>query len=55
MLEQIGAADKTDKLKELVRARAHEPVPLLPGAPYSKTSRHAGWRIYANAKVEVDL
>jgi predicted transcriptional regulator of viral defense system len=55
VLDQVGAADKTEKLKELVRARAHEPVPLLAGVPYSKTSRHAGWRIYANAKVEVDL
>jgi predicted transcriptional regulator of viral defense system len=55
VLDQVGAADKTENLKKLVRARAHEPVPLVPGAPYSITSRHAGWRIYANAKVEVDL
>jgi predicted transcriptional regulator of viral defense system len=55
VLDQIGAVDKTEKLKEVVRAREHEPVPLLPGAPYSKTSRHAEWRIYANANVEVDL
>lgn len=55
VLDQVGAADKTEKLKEIVRARAHEPVALVPGAPYTKDSRHAGWRIYANAQVEVDL
>jgi predicted transcriptional regulator of viral defense system len=55
VLDQVGAADKAQKLKALVRARAHEPVPLLPSAPYTKTSRHADWRIYVNAKVEVDL
>jgi predicted transcriptional regulator of viral defense system len=55
VLDQVGAADKTKNLKELVRAGAHEPVPLLPGAPYSKASRDAGWRIYVNAKLEVDL
>jgi predicted transcriptional regulator of viral defense system len=55
VLDQVGASDKTKSLKELVRARAHEPVPLLSGAPYSKTTRNADWRIYANATVEVDL
>jgi predicted transcriptional regulator of viral defense system len=55
VLDQVGAADKTEHLKALVRARAHEPVPLVPSAPYTKTSRHADWKIYVNANVEVDL
>ena len=55
VLDQVGAADKTEKLQELVRTRAHGPVPLVPSAPYTKASRDPGWRIYVNAKVEVDL
>jgi len=55
VLDQVGAADKTENLKKLVRARAHEPVPLLPGAPYSKASRNVDWKVYVNARAEVDL
>jgi predicted transcriptional regulator of viral defense system len=55
VLDQVGAKDKTENLKKLVRKRAHEPVPLLPGASHSKASRNADWRIYVNANVEIDL
>jgi predicted transcriptional regulator of viral defense system len=55
VLDHVGAADKTLALSAFVRKHAHEPVPLVPGARYSKSSRDAHWRVYVNVKVEADL
>jgi predicted transcriptional regulator of viral defense system len=55
VLDHVGAADKTLALSAFVRKHAHEPVPLVPGAQYGKSSRDSQWRVYVNAKVEADL
>jgi predicted transcriptional regulator of viral defense system len=55
VLDHVGAADKTLALSAFVRKHAHEPVPLVPGARYRKSSRDSQWRVYVNAKVEADL
>jgi len=46
--------EKTLALSAFVRKHAHEPVPLVAGAPYKKSSRDSQWRVYVNAKVESD-
>ena len=55
VLDHVGGADKTPALNAFVRKHAHEPVALVPGAPYKKSSRDAQWRVYVNASVESDL
>jgi predicted transcriptional regulator of viral defense system len=61
LLERVGAGEKVARLKEYVRARAHESVPLLPNAPKEggarrqKAQRNEDWKLYINAEVEPDL
>jgi predicted transcriptional regulator of viral defense system len=58
LLERAGAADKVGPLKEYVRAKARESVPLLPkasrqsGARRRKPQRNDDWKLYINAAVE---
>jgi predicted transcriptional regulator of viral defense system len=53
LLEQVGAGEKAGRLKEYVRARAHESAALLPKAPLAKAPRNDDWKLYVNARVEV--
>jgi predicted transcriptional regulator of viral defense system len=55
LLVRGGAADRTEPLKEFVRARARESAPLLPGAPAKQAERNDDWKLYINADVETDL
>jgi len=55
LLDQVGAADKTNLLAEHVASVVNETTPLVPnasaeGAPYDKR-----WRLLANVQVESDL
>lgn len=52
VLEHVGAGDKADGLRELVRENAYNAVALLPAKPHDRTARDATWRVYANAAVE---
>jgi predicted transcriptional regulator of viral defense system len=53
LLEQLGAAEQARPLKAYVRARAHESAALLPKAPLAKAPRNDDWKLYINARVEV--
>jgi predicted transcriptional regulator of viral defense system len=55
LLERVGAADRTEPLKEFVRSRARESAPLLPGAPAKQDERNDEWKLYINTDVETDL
>jgi predicted transcriptional regulator of viral defense system len=54
LLELIGEAPKAEPLKEYVRKRAREVVPLLPSAPIDGKSRDRNWKLIVNAEVEAE-
>lgn len=55
LLEHVGAGEKVSALKAYVRIQAHESTALLPKAPHKSASRLDDWKLYVNAKVEIDL
>ena len=55
LLERVGAGDRAQKLKNFVRARAHDSATLLPTARKGKSSRDENWKLVVNAEVEPEL
>jgi predicted transcriptional regulator of viral defense system len=59
LLELVGAGEKTTVLKDRVRERARESVPLLVNAPRPSGRRHVprseDWKLYINTRVEPEL
>lgn len=55
LLEQAGAAEKTEALKAYVKKTARETVALLPGAHGDEARRDAGWKLIVNVDVEVEM
>lgn len=54
LLEHLGFAAKTPALKEYVRERATQWTVLLPKPPRNPSHRNKGWKLYVNAKIEMD-
>ena len=54
LLEQVGAGDKAELLKEHVRKRARNFAKLLPGATAENAPRSGDWRLYVNADIETE-
>lgn len=55
LLEHLGFDVKAQSLKAYVRAHAKESTPLLPKAAGKRAHRNKGWKLYVNARVEVEL
>lgn len=55
ILEQIGAANKTEMLKAHVKQCAHDLVPLAPSMPFGFAKRAADWRLRINTEIEADV
>jgi len=55
LLEHLGFAAKVPALKGYVREHARQSSVLLPKARQKRSLRNKGWKLYVNAKVEVEL
>jgi predicted transcriptional regulator of viral defense system len=55
LLEHLGFAAKAPALKEYVRQHAKRPAVLLPQRQRKRAHRNKGWKLYVNAKAEVDI
>jgi len=53
LLDHFGFEAKTKPLKEYVRRQAKQSTTLLPKAPHTR-ARNKSWKLYVNAKIEVD-
>lgn len=54
LLERIGEAPRARALKDHVKQRAREAVPLLPSAHVEDHPRDRDWRLIVNAQVEAE-
>ena len=54
LLEQVGAGDKAELLKEHVRKRARNFAKLLPSATAENAPRSRDWQLYVNADIETE-
>jgi len=54
LLEYVGAGDKAALLKEHVARRARNFTKLLPGADADGALRSKDWRLFVNAKIEIE-
>lgn len=55
LLDRVGAADKSVRLKEWVHDHAHDSAVLQPKASRRKALRNDDWKLFVNADVESDL
>jgi len=54
LLEYVGAGDKAVLLKENVAQRARNFTKLLPGNDAAGAPRSKDWRLFANARIEIE-
>ena len=54
LLEYVGSGDKAALLKEHVGRRARNFTKLLPGADAQGAPRSKDWRLFANARIEIE-
>jgi len=54
LLDHVGAGEKASELKTYVRRLATQSVPLLPTSPHKKGCRDRAWKLYVNAKVDLE-
>ena len=54
LLEQVGAGDKAELLKEHVRKRARNFAKLLPATTAENAPRSGDWQLYVNADIETE-
>ncbi len=55
LLEHDGAWERVSHLKDYVKTRARQTVPLLPGFGNKAARRNANWKVLVNATIETEL
>ena len=55
LLELAGAYDQVNSLRDYVKIKARQTVPLLPGFGDKKSQRDANWKVFVNTKIEEEL
>ena len=55
LLTLVGAGVKATELKNYVKSKAPDAVPLLPGLAHAKSKRDPDWKLFINVNVEPEL